>query len=307
MSRVRAGKGRQRQSANHSQIVFLNAEHASGAGRVSLSVVLVTRGRPEQAVRAVSSVLRCPGDFELIVVDQSPAACCWPADPRLRVLAGDGPGLSRGRNQGIRAANFDLVVCTDDDCTVSPTWLACLQRSWETRAGMLFGSVLGVPGHEARFASARSLWEKNRVEGIGACMALSRSAWERVGGFDVHLGAGAVFPAGEELDLALRVLACGFSVLERPAVEVEHHAAARPGLVEAYWRGTGAVFAKHVRCGRWPVLFVLLGLAARFARGDSPVARSLRASRWSRLRAFVRGWLAGWRHPVDRARVLFRA
>ncbi len=287
---------------------------------MSLSVVLVTRDRPRQAARAVESILTAPGDFELVVVDQSQHPTPLPYDERLRFLHLPGQGLSRGRNQGLSAARHELIACTDDDCAVGPDWpaLAASLLGQEPRVGMVFGEVRPawhdvnqslVPAHRARRTRATSLWEKNRVEGMGACMLLRRSMVLQLGGFDEGLGAGARIPAGEELDLALRALASGWWILERPELYVLHQGIRSreegPALVRAYWRGTGAVFAKQLRCGRWPVLFLLAGLGFRFLVRGSAVGQSLRAGRLDRLRAFVQGGWEGLRSPLERG--LFQA
>lgn len=287
---------------------------------MSLSVLLVTRDRPRQAVRAVESILSAPGDFELVVVDQSHRPTPLPRDARLLHLRDPGQGLSRGRNRGLAAARHELIACTDDDCTVGPDWpavAASLLRP-EPRVGLVFGEVRAtwhdvnqslVPAHRARRARATSLWEKNRVEGMGACMLLRRSMVVQLGGFDEGLGAGARFPAGEELDLALRALAAGWWILERPELWVLHQGIRPredgPALVRGYWRGTGAVFAKQLRCRRWPVVYLLARLGFRFLVGGSSVGQSLRAGRLDRLTAFVRGGWEGLRAPLERG--LFQA
>ena len=87
--------------------------------------------------------------------------------------------------------------------------------------------------------------------GIGANMSVRRSLFERIGGFDVLLGPGAPFNAGEEFDLMIRALASGSKVVNAAEVQVEH-LGVREGddaskLMRGYGVSVGATLAKHVR------------------------------------------------------------
>ncbi len=292
-----------------------------------ISIVLTTRNRGAQVLAALASILECRGpEIELLVVDQSDDQsylAALPQDPRLRPLRSGTRGLSRGRNEGVAAARYELVAFTDDDCLVPPDWPAAAARGLgqDGRVAMLFGNVLPevhhgqvVPGH-VRSGRRRAdfLWQKNRVEGMGACMALRRSVWQELGGFDPLLGAGAEFRAGEDLDLAIRSLSAGYSIVEDSDFWVRHQGG-RSGpsldeLIGNYWTGTGAVFAKHLRCGRLSLVYVLTQLGLRFLFSQSPVSSSLgpAASREARLRAFVKGFLKGWKLPLEADGGLFQS
>jgi GT2 family glycosyltransferase len=288
--------------------------------------VICTRDRPAALARAVQSVLEA-GAGEVVVVDQSdriPVDRTLEAAPGVRVVHYTGSGLSRARNEGVRLARGDVVAFTDDDCEAVHGWGMAIARALEEdpRLGVLFGSVLAGP-HDpvasvvpayvlARPVLARSPHERARIQGMGACMAVRRAAWERVEGFDELLGAGAPLRAAEEGDLAARALRAGFRVLETPAVAVVHHGvrdrAAIGALVWDYWFGTGAMVAKHARC-RDPSLVPLMPrLAMRWLGGSgSRVAASLGPHRAERLSAFVQGVATGARAPLDRRRGHFRA
>ena len=187
--------------------------------------------------------------------------------------------------------------------------------------GVVFGNVVPachdsaagcIPGYirKAPFL-ARSLRDKWRVEGIGACMGVRRSVWQSLGGFDEMLGSGAPFMAGEDGDLALRALFAGHSVYETPAVEVEHHGLRDweqlPALIESYWHGTGAMLAKPLKLGQWRMVPLLLRLAIRWVFGRSTVGASLgsRPERLRKLRAFCAGFLAGVACGIDRRTGLY--
>jgi glycosyltransferase involved in cell wall biosynthesis len=295
-----------------------------------ISAVISTRNRANAIQEAVRGILQNDHpDFEVIVVDQSADGLTEAAlsplmtDPRLRYLRSVTAGRSAGLNAGIREARGALVATTDDDCRVPADWLRQIEAAFavDGRVGIVFGNVLPAPQDcaEGRIPSyirqrpflARSIRDKNQVEGLGACMAVRRDVWQSLGGFDEMLGAGARFPAGEDGDLALRALLAGYWIHETPAVWLTHYGLRQwdqmPALIDSYWRGTGAMMAKPVKTGHWQMLPLLLRLAARWAVGTSAVGSSLgpRPKRVARLLSFCRGSLAGVSTPVERKTGLF--
>jgi len=146
---------------------------------------------------------------------------------------------------------------------------------------------------------------KHRVEGISACMGLRRSLWQRLGGFDEMLGAGAPFKSAEEIDFTIRALIAGYYVYETPNVEVIHlgFRTWKQGrtLLHGYLYGIGAMFTKHLRCGHLSVVQVLLHLAWRWTFERLVVDFGHRPPRWLRLAAFVQEFADGAIIPVERA------
>ena len=294
-----------------------------------MTVVICTCDRARELARCVASVLRNQYlGFDLLVVDQSSDSSTEEAvrefqtDPRLRYLRSETKGLSAGRNLGIGCARGEMIACTDDDCETPPDWLSRMAAAlrYEDRTAVVFGNVR--PGGHDRVAGfvlgylwdspflARSIRHMHRADGMSGCMGLRRSAWERLGGFDELLGAGAPFPAAEEMDLAIRALLTGFCVYATPEVEVMHHGfrswdTAR-GMVRGYLYGIGAMIAKHLKCGNWGILHYVAHLFWRWAFAGPVVDLGHRPSRWVRLRAFVLGAKAGLACAVERRRSLYR-
>jgi GT2 family glycosyltransferase len=291
-----------------------------------LSVVVATRNRGASLARTLRGILsNDPPPMEVIVVDQSDdeqtAAALGPIldDGRVRLVRTSTRGLSTGRNLGIRHARSEFIALTDDDCDVAADWLQAMWTALaaDSRIGLVFGNVLPGPHDPAAgFITAyvrscpfvaRSIHGKREVEGVGACMGLRRSVWQAVHGFDPALGLGAPLLAGEEGDLAIRILLAGYWVCESPRVTVTHRGfcawADQPIVVYRNWFGTGAMLGKQLRCTRWFVIPLLLGLACRWAFGISRVAASLGSSSSSfrRLAAFLQGFLKGTTTPVDRS------
>jgi GT2 family glycosyltransferase len=292
-----------------------------------VAVVVSTRGRGGSIVDTVRSILAgVPSDVELYVVDQNDdrdatRRLAGAADPRLRCLRSP-RGLSIGRNAAAAATTADILAFTDDDCTVTPSWLTELIAPFgDPAVGVVFGSVLAaphdraagfIPSYQRREPFvARTVFDKHRVEGIGASMAVRRSVWAELGGFDALLGAGAPFRSAEETDFTIRTLLAGHAVAETPGAAVIHHGfrswAEGRDAIHGYLHGIGATLAKQVKCGRWTVLAVAGQLATRWMVARPVVDLGVRSFRWTRLGGFVGGVVRGLATPVDHARGHFRA
>ena len=207
---------------------------------LSVSVIICTRDRGALIEATLSSIFagtRRPD--EVLVVDQSAgdetaeAAAAWAArEPGLCVLRTPTRGLSRARNVGLAHCRGALIVFTDDDVVAAPDWLAEIVGEFAAypRLALLFGNVLPpdehdwrtefVPHCEAPTRRPVRWFESQAFAGMGANMALRRTTWATVGGFDTALGAGTG-AAGEDFEFALRCLChdppLAVHLLETPA------------------------------------------------------------------------------------------
>jgi GT2 family glycosyltransferase/4-hydroxybenzoate polyprenyltransferase len=300
----------------------------AGAGRTppAVSVVVPTLDRPRRIVSAVQSLLAGNrDDFEIVVVDQSRGDATRRAlapllsRANVRLVPAVGGGSAGARNAGLAEARAEIVAITDDDCEVRGDWVGDVLAAFGSDPGIavVFGNVLADERDEPdRFvvayvtehpALARSLPDRHRVDGTAACMAVRRSVWESLGGFDSLLGVGGPLRSAAEGDFALRALRAGHFVYQTPEWSVVHHGGhdlgERPAVIDRYWYGTGAAMAKPLKWREWSLWQLPLRLAWRWAFHTSPVAAGLGdgAHRWLRLTAFGRGLLAGVRTPLDPA------
>lgn len=282
-----------------------------------VSVVIATRNRGAAVVATVRSILaRASTHTEICIVDQSDdgntRAALEPllADPRVGHLPTATRGVAAARNVGLNATHGEFIAMTDDDCEVTGEWLEACARAFavDPRIGVVFGNVLPGP-HDAAEGFvpayvraepflARRISDKPHAEGMGACMAVRRTTWIEIGGFDERFGAGAMFRSSEENDFAIRALLAGWRVYETPTMAVVHHGFRpwRDGktLAAGYLFGVGAMYAKHIGCGNWRILGILPTIAKRWAAGGSGVDLGDRSLRSVKLAAFAKGLLAGF-------------
>jgi GT2 family glycosyltransferase len=293
-----------------------------------ISVVVPTRNRPDHAEPCARSILRIPGEFECVMIDQSDGDATARAleplasDPRFRLVRTATRGASNARNLGVAETKQPLIAFTDDDCRVSPGWLERIGEifSRDPDVDIIFGRVY-IPAHLAGTGFAAD-FEPHRREyhgefpaadvawGIGANMSVRRSLFERIGGFDALLGPGAPFNAGEEFDLMIRALAVGAKMVNASEVEVEHlgiranEEASK--LMRGYGVSVGATLGKHVRLGtpqsraltlRWLSHFGGLGMKNALS-GRRPTGLGLVAG-------MLRGMYQSSKRRIDRRRSVY--
>lgn len=232
---------------------------ATGTSLPPISVVVCTRNRADLLRRCIAALkaLDYP-DYEILIVDNAPSTEATrdlvAADPALRYVREDRPGLDWARNRGISAAKHDIIAYTDDDTTPDRHWLAGLAEAFaepavgfvtglvtpmtlDTDARLYFEDTYGgmgkgfdaitrdpanMPSHDLLWASAL---------GVGANMAFRKSVFEHCGPFDPALDVGTVTRGGGDIEMFHRALAGGIVHVYQPAALVWHeHRADFTGL-----------------------------------------------------------------------------
>jgi GT2 family glycosyltransferase len=226
---------------------------------VNISVVVCTMDRPDALTRCLDALRACtPPPAQIVVVDQG----ARPAAPEgIEVVRMSERGVSRGRNRGARAAEHELLAFTDDDCVPAPDWIGALQRGFEDGADGVTGRVLPLPGAGGVAVSSRTSTARRTFSGpgqtpwdigTGGNLALRRSAFEAVGGFDEALGPGTPARAAEDVDLLYRLANAGRTLLYEPDAVVYHELKSRRARVGGrygYGFGLGAFLARHAAVG----------------------------------------------------------
>jgi len=284
-----------------------------GTERLPVSVVIPTIGRVELLRACLSSIAECrPGADEILVVDQS-------HDPEVAALVEEfgavgarlvpchGRGVAKGRNDGLLGAANEVVLITDDDCTVAVDWIATTWRLMgpDTRK-IVTGRVLPV-GDPVAVPSTIDDPEPHEFTGrprTGALfpnnVALPRTMALALGGFDERFGPTEF---AEDNEFCYRWLKAGHRLLYDPALTVWHHDWRTPEQLErlyvTYARGEGFLYAKHLRQRDLRILrFIARDLYWALRANASAVVK--RRPRWTdprraTLRGLPAGFLLGWR------------
>jgi glycosyltransferase involved in cell wall biosynthesis len=296
-----------------------------------VSAIICTRNRHESVGAAVASVLANEyPNFDLTVVDQSDSSRTeeivlgLPTPPgRLRYIHSSVPGLSRAYNLAIRETHGEILAFTDDDCVAPSDWISTIVAAFEAEpdGDLLYGQVLepaALRGHDGIVPQLHILRPERlgpregfRIYGMGANFAARRRLFDRMGGFDEILGGGGPLRSAQDFDLQYRAYLAGVTTLLRPEVKVDHYgirsSAQWPGQIKAYAFGDGAFYGKHVRCGDFRAIRLLVEWYGR------PLAREIlsrigvrrRPSSVDYLTAFLDGMWASLAFPIDRRERLY--
>ncbi len=163
--------------------------------------------------------------------------------PHLRLVgAEEKQGRAYACNVGARAAKGDVFLFCDADDVVAPGWLAALARALEQHefvAGTIDVEALNQSKawrhHPGNFATRRNLFFLPFA--CGALMALSREAFERVGGFSER----ASFC--EDIELSWRLQLQGYVLHPVPDAVVQYR---YRETLQAMWKQNVRYGAAHV-------------------------------------------------------------
>ena len=178
-----------------------------------VSVVIPTYNRALLVERAVRSVLsQSWTELEVLVVDDGSVddtrERLWKLDDtRMRIIRKENGGVSSARNEGLRAAQGEILALLDSDDWWRPDKLS-RQVDFMLRGGFAVCQTDEIwirrgkrvnPGKKHAKPSGR-FFEKALEQCLvsPSCVAFTRSFWEDVGPFDEEL------PACEDYDLWLR-------------------------------------------------------------------------------------------------------
>lgn len=209
---------------------------------VPVSVIVVSRGRPSDLRRCLTSLVQLDyHPFEIVVV-ADPAGLAATAGFPVTSVAFDRPNISDARNAGIAAARGQVVAFIDDDAAAEPHWLTHLAAPFvDPAVDAAGGFVVGANGISLEWAGGTV--DRNLVTGAldlrgadpevhgsspercieikGVNCAYRRATVARAGGFDPNLAYYL-----DETELNLRLAAQGARVAAVPRARVHHAKAA---------------------------------------------------------------------------------
>ena len=234
-----------------------------------VSIIVCTRDRAANLRGTLASLaaLRVPPGWkaDLHVVDNGSADETPAVVEEARFAGGpvnywreDRPGQVRARNRGLRESGGRVLLWTDDDVRVPPTWLEAMARPiLDGAADATTGEIHLAPhlerpwltdAHRGHLLDVRDLAEQHARQPflIGANMAFSRHVLREVPGFDPDLGPGASGFMDDTL-FYLQLGDRGFRLKFVPGHAVEHHCDASRLTRSAQLRSARA----HGRSSAW--------------------------------------------------------
>lgn len=218
-----------------------------------VTVAVCTRDRPDDMKLCLEAISKLDyPNLEILVVDNAPKTegtkdlvdqhypqVCYVREPR--------PGLDWARNRAILEAKGEIIAYTDDDVVVDPGWVKAIAQTFaenpevmaltglvvpyelETEAQVLFEDYGGFGrGFEQKWYQVRPgqglpwQWLGAGQFGTGANMAFRRSVFEEIGYFDPALDVGTPTNGGGDLEMYIRVLKAGHTLVYEPRAMIRH-------------------------------------------------------------------------------------
>ncbi len=262
------------------------APAASPAAPPPISVVIVcSQGRSTQLIACLSALEAATYPrAEVIVVDAYPGAEAVEETARrfkASYVRSDHPGLNAARNRGIAAARHEIVAFTLDRARPDRNWLRRLGRMFlqpnvqavtglvapaelgtlaQHRLEFDFGAQFGLQETAFRIeelGEAGLLWARH--VGAGANMAIRRTVFASIGGFDPRLSRHG--DGSGDLEMLHRLIARGHPVHYQPGAITwlthERSDAALPRRLYENGRDYGVYLLTCWRtgtCGAWTLL-----------------------------------------------------
>ena len=208
---------------------------------LTLSIIICTKNRAGSLERSLQRMslldLTDVTSLELVVVNNGSTDATVDVVERFAKVAPfpvhhvfePRSGLSIARNTGLAAAAGMLLMFTDDDCLVPADWVQVGAKLLGSDPFQVVGGRVELynPAHlpvAIKTSRTPQHASPNAIFGfvLGANLAFGRIVVDRIGKFDVRLGAGTPLHAAEDTEFAYRALAHGVPVRYEPALMVEH-------------------------------------------------------------------------------------
>lgn len=199
------------------------------------SVIIPAFGPAHLLDACLEAVEQAEPPREILVWDNGVRPSIW-FESQARLLGGEGNwGYAVACNRAALEASGDPLVFLNCDTEVELGWLDALVGAFDDPTVAVAGSRLFHPdgqlqhaGIEIRlqhFAVGAEIKEDlptRDVDGVtGACMAVRRSVWEEVGGFDE-----GYFMGYDDVDFCIRVRRAGHRIRYVRESRVMHHESA---------------------------------------------------------------------------------
>jgi glycosyltransferase involved in cell wall biosynthesis len=220
-----------------------------------MTAVVCTHERPEGLEACLKSLLAQEyPDFSVLVIDNAPttgrsrSVVDGLGSPVVTYALEPRRGLSWARTKALELVDDEIVAWIDDDETADRHWLSELARGFHDQPEADAVSGIMVPaeletwpqvwfeqfgGHNKHRGFTPAVFSPKTAEvqsplyplpqfGSGGNMAFRLSALERIGGFDVALGAGSPCMGSEDTRAFTDLLYGGGSIVYQPTAVTYH-------------------------------------------------------------------------------------
>ncbi len=247
-------------------------KHPLPAPAPAVSIIIPTRDQADILRACIQSIRNSTSytNFNILVVDnqsekkETHRLFAELRDSGITVLPYDKPfNFSAINNYAATRANGDILLFLNNDIIVNNfDWLEEMVSHFGKdrvgavgaklyypedliqHAGVILG-INGVAGHCFKYAEQGEPGQRNRLNLVqqfsavtAACMAVKKSVFEAVGGFEEErLGV-----AFNDVDLCLRIREAGYSIIWTPHAQLYHH--------ESLSRGDDSAWRKDTRVDR---------------------------------------------------------
>jgi len=207
-----------------------------------VSVVITVRNEALHIDQLLESLLVQDGPFEVVLVDSESRDGTREA---AEAFSARHPGILRvfersgsrgvGRNAGVDEARGEFIAFIDGDCFADSQWLKRL-REGLTRSPVVAGRTAVVGKHRYGQLERVELLQKGFDVTFPSCnLAYRRELFVSLGGFDTR------FITAEDIDLNMRAVQAGATIVYRPEAVVYHHMRTTflRFLMQAFWNGYG--------------------------------------------------------------------
>lgn len=156
-------------------------------------------------------------DYEIIVVDDgstdNSALVARQEYPHpVKFIQQQNQGVAAARNNGIRAASGQYIVCLDADDQIAPDFLQVLADTLDKNplAGIAYARLQVMDRGTSGWLAGAFDYEQHLAghNQVPTCNMFLKEAWARVGGYRQHK-----FPA-EDADLWLRITSAGYTAVK---------------------------------------------------------------------------------------------
>lgn len=246
----------------------------------TVSIIICTHNRSAALIPCLTSILQAIDaapqvDAEILIIDNNStdntqdAVATWRVEHpgcNLRVVFEPQKGLSHARNCGLSHATGALLLMIDDDCIMDTNYIAnaLAHDARDTDPVLRGGSVfLGDPTDQPltiKTETKHQSWSRKRSSGrhenlgntlLGCNMMMRKTLVDKIGPFDITLGAGSSIPGGEDTDYIFRTYIHGFEIEYAPDLKIHHFHGRKKvedgyNLFRNYSIGGGALYAKYL-------------------------------------------------------------